>query len=278
MPNDNPVIIQVSELVDFVDEHRPAWLAEELAHRPFLRLGSRSTERLLCLTVRGTHDRPHGFACLIEDDQIILSPMPPQAVAALADYLTQYDLRVPGIFAPEMTGLALSDALRASRGNQYSVVKRVLHWELTALARQSKTKGHLRLATDNDTAILVEMYRDMQHEMNTQRPYDAQQKVTALMARQELVVWDNCEGRIVSTGAASNGTGQSRYGEIGSIYTPPDHRGQGFASALVSHLAEKLLEQNSAVFLSSDAEANASFQLYEKLGFKVDTTLANLRL
>jgi ribosomal protein S18 acetylase RimI-like enzyme len=277
MPHEDAFAVKSSNLLDFVDKYRPIWLADELAHRPFLRLNSISDKKPLCLTLHNTNNCPLGFAFLAHDDQIVLSPMSLKTVTALADFLTQQDLTVPGIFAPEKIGHGLSEALLASRRDQFSLAKRVLHWELATPSRQRHADGQLELATGRDKEFMIKMHQEMQHEMNTQRPYDAQQKVTSLMARQQLFVWKNCAGEIVSTGAAEIGASDSRHGEISSIYTPPRFRGQNYASAMISILAEKLLALKPAVFLSSDADAAASSQLYEKLGFEVKTSMINLR-
>jgi hypothetical protein len=55
---------------------------------------------------------------------------------------------------------------------------------------------------------------------------------------------------------------------IGSAYTPPQLRRQGFARAAVAALARDLIERGAQeVFLFTDAENPTSNALYRRIGF-----------
>lgn len=74
-------------------------------------------------------------------------------------------------------------------------------------------------------------------------------------------------GEPVSTAAAS---GQMRNGiKIGAVYTPPKHRGKGYATSCVHRLAEMLIERgNKFVVLNADAKNPVSNHVYNKIGFE----------
>ncbi|AVX05688.1 hypothetical protein MXMO3_03182 [Maritalea myrionectae] len=276
MADDPKLLIETSAPDAFIRAYRKVWLAEELEHRPLLRLSANSMATRHCLTVYA-ETKPIGFACLTQDDQIILSPLPKKAIPLLAEHLVQRGLHVPGIFAPQHAGLALADALGGLSGVRYRLAKRILHWEMASPVDPLEVEGRLRCATRGDRDALVEMYFAMQAEMNTQRPFDADAMVGTAIASKTLFVWEVRNGEIVCAGKVDLGDAGSKYGEVGNIYSVPAFRGRGIASALVGCLANEILKQKSVVFLSSDAADAPSSKLYKKIGFNVEVEMVNLR-
>ncbi len=271
------ISVQESELRLFVEEHRQRWVSDELNNRPLLRLDSMSSDQVVCLTIRDSDQNPLGFACLFKGDQIIVSQAPDRAIDELAKYLVLNRCEVPGIFAPEAAGVTLAEYLSAAGRGKYELVKRVLHWELVDLTPCLPVGGQIRPASAQDADMLIGMHYAMQEELNTLRPYDPKQLVISGIDRGEIFVWDTPDQPTVCTGIATLVAGSMTYGAVDGIYTKPDFRGCGYATNLVWHLARDILKKRPAVFLSSDEKGDASFHVYEKLGFKVKTTMANLR-
>lgn len=277
MKDDAQLEVQTSQFAAFIQSSRNIWMNDELSHRPLLRLRPHSDKKTHCFAVLA--DRcPIGFACLTEGDQILLSPMSAPAIAALAEYTTEHRLEVPGIFAPKQVGALMAEALSALTGAQYRAVKHILHWTLSPPVNLSDNGGQLRFATPDDIDRLVQMYTAMQAEMNTQRPFDPHQMVTAALNDKSLFVGEVGQGEITCVGTVDLSDRESQHGEIGHIYTAPTYRGRGFASALIGQLAQEVFKTKSAVFLSSDASDAASRGLYSKMGFSISAEVINLRL
>lgn len=276
MMSDQHFKVQHSPLAAFVSASKKGWMDDELSHRPLLRLPTKSEKKMHCLTILADNSAI-GFACLTEGDQIILSPMSGPATTALAEYFIEQRLDIPGIFAPKQAGTMMARALERLNGAPYSAVKHILHWALLPPINQSHKVGQLRRARPNDISVLIEMFMAMQDEMNTQRPFNARQMVTAALKAKSLYVGDAEQGEIACVGTVDLSDRESQYGEIGHIYTAPPYRGHGFASALIGHLAKEIVKKKSAVFLSSDANDAASRRLYHKMGFIIGAEMVNLR-
>ncbi|ULQ59196.1 GNAT family N-acetyltransferase [Brucepastera parasyntrophica] len=58
--------------------------------------------------------------------------------------------------------------------------------------------------------------------------------------------------------------------QLGGVYTLPQYRGQGLATALVSHLVRKRLVLGRKVVLFVKVLNPAAKKVYEKIGFKTD--------
>jgi predicted GNAT family acetyltransferase len=58
-----------------------------------------------------------------------------------------------------------------------------------------------------------------------------------------------------------------RYARINTVYTPPQHRKKGFASAVVAQLCDVLKEENLKPMLYADLKNPDSNKVYKNLGF-----------
>lgn len=276
MKDEAQIEVQTSQFAAFIQSSRNIWMNDELGHRPLLRLRWQSDKKTHYFTILADR-HPIGFACLTEGDQILLSPMSALATAALADYIAEHNLEVPGIFAPKHVGALMAKALSALTGAQYRAVKHILHWALSPPVNLTEIGGQVRIATPDDIDTLVQMYTAMQAEMNTQRPFNAHQMVRATLSEKSLYILETQHGDIASVGTLDLSDHESSYGEVGHIYTAPSYRGRGFATVLIGHLARQIFKKKSAVFLSSDANDAPSRHLYEKMGFTADAEMVNLR-
>src|SRR6185369_491689 len=80
-----------------------------------------------------------------------------------------------------------------------------------------------------------------------------------------VALWED-DGRPVSLsgwgGPTPNGI------RIGPVYTPPEHRGRGYATALVAGLSQALLDRGRRFcFLYTDLANPTSNAIYERIGY-----------
>ena len=80
-----------------------------------------------------------------------------------------------------------------------------------------------------------------------------------------FALWED-EGRVVSVsgwgGPTPNGI------RVGPVYTPPELRGRGYATALVAELSQSLLDGGRRfVFLYTDLANPTSNAIYERIGY-----------
>ena len=79
-----------------------------------------------------------------------------------------------------------------------------------------------------------------------------------------VVLWE--DGQIVSLAAFGNPTPNGI--RIGPVYTPPEHRRRGYASALVAELSERLLAKRRFCFLFTDLANPTANRIYEQIGYR----------
>lgn len=61
--------------------------------------------------------------------------------------------------------------------------------------------------------------------------------------------------------------------EVSGVCTHPDHRGRGYAGALMRAVTARILERGEQAFLHAYAANTATIALYETLGFRVRTKI-----
>jgi predicted GNAT family acetyltransferase len=57
--------------------------------------------------------------------------------------------------------------------------------------------------------------------------------------------------------------------EVSGVCTHPDHRGRGYAAALMAHVAAGILARGETPFLHSYSDNEGAIALYEKMGFRL---------
>lgn len=79
------------------------------------------------------------------------------------------------------------------------------------------------------------------------------------------------EGRLVAM--AGERMRMPGYTEVSGVCTDPDHRGRGYAGALMRHVALAMLARGETPCLHAYASHSATIALYETLGFRLRRTV-----
>lgn len=75
------------------------------------------------------------------------------------------------------------------------------------------------------------------------------------------------DGRLVAMAGERMRTGA--FAEVSGVCTHPDHRGHGYAGALMSIVAERMVARGETPFLHCYAGNAAAIAIYERLGFRL---------
>ena len=156
----------------------------------------------------------------------------------------------------------------------HAVASRVMRgmgvYSLVRVAPVPAAPGSSRAATRADEALLLDwMVAFGEEALDESDPGRTEARVTVEHrlsgADGGFVLWEDA-GRPVSVsgwgGPTPNGI------RIGPVYTPPEHRGRGYATALVAELSQTLLDGGrSFCFLFTDLANPTSNAIYERIGY-----------
>jgi uncharacterized protein len=171
---------------------------------------------------------------------------------------------------PGSVGLAkeveiFSQTWQALTGKFYhpSVVMKI--YQLTAVQRVSTAKGYLRLATESDRSLLIKWLSAFLSEINEAVSEDVKHQVDNRLKQQNTYFW--VDGTPVSI--ASSKQVLPTIGRINLAYTPPEYRRKGYATACVTALSQKLLDQGCRnCFLMADLANPTANHIYQGIGYR----------
>jgi uncharacterized protein len=261
---------RLDDPIEFLERAGPLLLADEARHN--LLLGIVGTLR--------DHPSfyPEHFLWLAGDDHVegaavrtppyslvLAQPRSPGALEALAAGI-EHDL--PGVVGaqPEVEGFA--HAWTARTGGAPRTVRGQGVYRLDRVEPAPPVPGRMRDATAEDRAQLIAWWDAFSDEalgddavgFGSERAVD--QRFEAESGG--IAIWD--DGGTVSFAAYGNPTPHGV--RIGPVYTPPEHRRRGYASALTAAVSERLLHTYRFCFLFTDLANPTSNRIYERIGYR----------
>jgi predicted GNAT family acetyltransferase len=213
-----------------------------------------------CLWARclDDHGNLHAVAIRTGPHPLLVSPLSEAAAKGLAAVL-------PGD-VPALTGVPESvRPIVAATGRDAELAVALRMYRLDAVTPSAPVPGVLRQATEADEALAVEWavgFRDDAHTA-VDDPYTL---VGRLIAAQRLWLWDRA-GTPVSMACTSQPT--AGVVRVGLVYTPPELRRRGYASACVAAVSQRMLDDGaSACMLYTDLSNPTSNAIYQALGYR----------
>jgi len=189
--------------------------------------------------------------------------MPLEAIDLVLNEAKLFESQPTGLFGPKILGDYACRKITQPIAS--SIYMRV--YKLEKVLPPSAVSGKMRVATDKDKAILIQWNRcfaidaHVVEELNRAEA-DAERVINA----RSRYLWE-IDGTPVSMAGFAGETPSGM--RIGAVYTPPQFRGRGFASALVAGLSQKLLDEGkNFCFLFTDLSNPTSNSIYQKIGYK----------
>jgi hypothetical protein len=194
------------------------------------------------------------------------APDPHPALHALADDLWLSQWSVPGVKAKTNLAEHFSEEWHKTSGDRIVSGMKQRLYQLCQVIPPSPVPGRLRVANETHRDLLSSWTVEFQLEAvnNILPPDEALQSTDRRIAQGFLYIWE--DGSPVSMAAKTrpNKNGVA----IGLVYTPPEHRRKGFASALVAALSQSLLDSGfDYCTLYTDLSFPTSNHIYQAIGF-----------
>lgn len=185
------------------------------------------------------------------------------AATLLADAVMDAVPDLPGVLGPP--GVVEEFVARTGGEWRDGIAHRV--YECRRVDPPRDVPGAMRPARRGDRDTLVRWIRDFTSEA-LGKPLDERAAVAraeSQSAAGALYVWD-VDGEIVATASAVAPTPHGI--RVSAVYTPPEHRGHGYASALTAAVTTRQLETGRAlVFLYTDLANPVSNRIYQRIGY-----------
>ena len=233
-----------------------------LAGRDVTPDGSKSGEPPLFVTVGS---QPVKLAAVrTPPHKLVLSRGASGAAEELARFLATEDL--PGAGGEAATVRAFAEAWSRATGQSVREGTRQRIYELQAVQAPTDVPGRFREATREDVDLLAGWHDAFFAEIFPGRSFSSSLQVIERMVRARRgYVWEH--GQVVSMAARVAATPNGE--RVGLVYTPPELRGNGYATACVAALSQAVLDDGGALcFLFTDRANPTSNSIYQRIGYE----------
>jgi len=240
----------------------------------------------LCTTLikTDTYEYPPYLACVEQVGELkavvmrtppynlILSEMADdEPLQSIADDVRAVYVELPGVLGARTLSKAFAKRWQDVSGQPYRLNRAERIYQLERVRPVSGVHGDYCQPTEVDRDILIQWFMDFSAEaLDGMSREDAERQVggrfTSDPAIRGLRVWyDN--GEPVSFTGYGNPTPKGY--RIGPVYTRPQYRGRGYASACTAALSQELLDRGCKyVFLFTDLKNPTSNHIYQTIGYE----------
>lgn len=181
------------------------------------------------------------------------------------------DLRgtdLPGVVARPDVATGFAARWIAAEGGSWTIAMEERIYQLTEVIAPGPVTGAMRGATAADRSLLIAWIDGFRREaLGEQASRPAAETVDDWLAGKGRALWLWDDGGPKSlTGAG----GLTPHGiRIGPVYTPPEVRGRGYASALVAAVSQAQLDAGRRFcFLYTDITNPTSNKIYQAIGYR----------
>jgi predicted GNAT family acetyltransferase len=214
---------------------------------------------------------PHNLILAYIPDPQTLGERLDQAFDLLARDVHSAYSQLPGVMGQAGVAEHFARRWQSLTGQSYSLLLHERAFQLSAVRPPMAPPGSLVRATPVDRELLVRWSLDFAVEAlgdgdlaEAERMVDARLRDDDPQAR-GLYLW--VDGAPV---AMAGYTGPTPHGvRIGPVYTPPELRGKGYASALVAQMSQALLDGGRTFcFLFTNLANPTANHIYEQIGYE----------
>ncbi|MGZ4482648.1 MAG: GNAT family N-acetyltransferase [Gaiellales bacterium] len=199
---------------------------------------------------------------------LVARPAEAGVTEALAGAIHAAGRRLPGVTGARPEAEAFATAWAALTGAPVRVRTNMRLFSVNEVRPVTGVPGRLRDADAGDRGLVIGWGRAFAEETGVQGGGDQMER--ALDARLQtpgaVVLWEH-GGRPASMAGTGGDTGRTI--RIGPVYTPPELRARGYASALVAGLSGRLLDSgHDRCLLYTDLANPTSNRIYQRIGYR----------
>jgi predicted GNAT family acetyltransferase len=213
-------------------------------------------------------DRIAGVGFRIPPWPLWSSAIPVEAIEVTTSKVLEIDPEMPGVSGPRDVAEPFAEEWSKLTG---ATIEEVMASRLHRLAglETPVVPGKVRRATEDDVALMARWRVDFQMEaVGFERgPGSSEFHVRRSLAMGNGSLFWEARGEVVSYAVASApADGMSR---VGPVYTPPEHRGKGYGSAVTAAASQWALDAGAEnVLLFTDLANPISNSIYQRIGYR----------
>jgi predicted GNAT family acetyltransferase len=256
---------------DFLAHASPWLLQNEAENNLILSLAER-----LSRTTAG-YERPIYFATVESDNAVVgcalrtppfkllLTQLPADVLPALVEDVASIFDAIPAVLGSSSVAEQFARLWASRQGRSVRLGMQQRIYQLTVLApRSPRVKGELRVADQSDLEVAAQWVEQFTRDTGIAAPR-SRELVHDRIRSHQLFFW--MEDDVHRSMAAWAGT--TPHGvRVGYVFTPPEYRGRGYASACTAGTSQRAFDSGyKFCFLYTDLANPTSNSIYQRLGY-----------
>lgn len=206
---------------------------------------------------------PCGVVLMTPPRNMLLTRMPQELAEYVASELADAGIALPGVMVPQETVAAFIGAWSERTGQRAQFDQTQCIYQLDQVSSLPVVPGYCASATMDDYELLRNWLPDFLASVGEPLG-DIDGRVRYSISASSTYLWKT--DAAVSMAAIPGGTPNGS--RIGMVYTPPEYRGRGYATAHVAALSQQILDAGKRFcFLSANLANPAANRVYQKIGF-----------
>ncbi len=203
----------------------------------------------------GNHNLPDGL-CISETPESMLDAVHRSLVDAVG---VPHRIMAPQITAEYLAGRCSdkSEVISRFQARWHTYRLDNLVWPVNAVS------GQLRKGRSEEADLIAGWGRAFGEEQPA--PVDVSEFMSRKLSEGDLYVWDDSGAKTILSLSGRAGKGI----RISGVYTPPEFRGCGYASAAVAALSHAKLRNGRDFVVLNVTDGNPAEELYQRLGYRL---------
>lgn len=193
------------------------------------------------------------------DFSATITPMADQAVVAVVDAIADAGVALPGVVGDAATAARFAGQWTERRRSAATPLYGQRLYELLTVEPRSGSRGTLRRMRPGERDLVVQWLSAFLSELG-EPVRDPAQTVDS----RPFYVWD--DGEVCSMAAHTEPI--ENVVRVQYVYTPPELRSRGYASALVGELSRLLQSEGRRVILFTNLANPTSNSIYRQIGYR----------
>jgi predicted GNAT family acetyltransferase len=189
-----------------------------------------------------------------------------RAARLLADNLADEGWHLPGVLGPAKRARLLADAWARITGTSPELERQQRVFELRRVVTPTPERGRLRQATQADSGLVARWWHAFYVDVFGRADREqARLSAEARIGDGDVYLWVDLwpVSMAMKTRPTRNGI------SVSMVYTPPELRAKGYATACTGELSRLLLDSGRSICtLFADASNAAANRVYERIGYR----------
>ena len=198
---------------------------------------------------------------------LVMTDMPNSAVCRLVEYLKNNNIELGGLRGPLKPARLFVDLWHEPETEPVNPVVELKLYSLDTVTHETKTAGKLTKATLEHLDLVHAWITAFAVEVALPHGGPSRERITNRIEQGEYFFWE-LDG-VMTCILGKNARPNHGVSHIGPVYTPPEHRGHGYATDASAHLSQVILDEGASYSsLFADIHNPRTNKIYQMIGYE----------